>query len=31
LSRLGKKRAWGDATAFDVILVIILGSVAARA
>lgn len=31
LIRLGKKRALGDATAFDVLLVIILGSVAARA
>lgn len=29
--RIGKKRALGDATAFDVILIIILGSVAARA
>jgi uncharacterized membrane protein YcaP (DUF421 family) len=29
--RLGKKRALGGATAFDVILIIILGSVAARA
>lgn len=31
LVRLGKKRALGGATAFDVILVIILGSIAARA
>src|SRR5690349_15856802 len=31
LVRLGKKRALGGATAFDIILIIIVGSIAARA